>query len=61
MKGQWDTNINAVKAAVDNVTSDSEMQMLRFRQMVDKRGTALQEAKTTLTNDKRLKDAIVQG
>ena len=57
----WDTNINAVKGLVDNVTSDSEMQMLRFRQMVDKRGTALQEAKTTLQNDKRLKDAIVQG
>ena len=37
------------------------MQMLRFRQMVDKRGTALQEAKTTLSNDKRLKDAILQG
>ena len=57
----WDANINAVKSRVDNITSDSEMQMLRFRQMVDKRGTALQEAKTTLANDKRLKDAIVQG
>lgn len=57
----WDANINNVKTAIDNITSDSEMQMLRFRQMVDKRGTALQEAKTTLTNDKRLKDAIVQG
>ena len=57
----WDANINAAKSAIDNITSDSEMQMLRFRQMVDKRGTALQEAKTTLTNDKRLKDAIVQG
>ena len=57
----WDANINAVKGLVDNVTSDSEMQMLRFRQMVDKRGTALQEAKTTLSNDKRLKDAIIQG
>ena len=57
----WDTNINAVKTQVDNITSDSEMQMLRFRQMVDKRGTALQEAKTTLSNDKRLKDAILQG
>ena len=59
--GQWDANINAVKSEVDNITSDSEMQMLRFRQMVDKRGTALQEAKTTLSNDKRLKDAIIQG
>lgn len=59
--GQWDTNINNLKSAIDNITSDSEMQMLRFRQMVDKRGTALQEAKTTLTNDKRLKDAIIQG
>ena len=57
----WDANINATKSAIDNITSDSEMQMLRFRQMVDKRGTALQEAKTTLSNDKRLKDAIVQG
>ena len=56
-----DTNISAVKSAIDNITSDSEMQMLRFRQMVDKRGTALQEAKTTLSNDKRLKDAIIQG
>ena len=60
-KSAWDTNINAVKSQIDNITSDSEMQMLRFRQMVDKRGTALQEAKSTLTNDKRLKDAIVQG
>lgn len=59
--GQWDANINAVKSQIDNITSDSEMQMLRFRQMVDKRGTALQEAKTTLSNDKRLKDTIVQG
>lgn len=57
----WEANINAIKGEIDNITSDSEMQMLRFRQMVDKRGTALQEAKTTLTNDKRLKDAIVQG
>ena len=59
--GNWDANISAVKSQIDNITSDSEMQMLRFRQMVDKRGTALQEAKTTLSNDKRLKDAIVQG
>jgi hypothetical protein len=29
--------------------------------LVDKRGTALQAAKTTLTNDKRLKDTITQG
>ena len=57
----WDANISAVKGEIDNITSDSEMQMLRFRQMVDKRGTALQEAKTTLSNDKRLKDAILQG
>lgn len=58
---KWDTLINNLKTNVDNITSDSEMQMLRFRQMVDKRGTALQEAKTTLSNDKRLKDAIIQG
>ena len=57
----WDTNISAVKSQIDNITSDSEMQMLRFRQMVDKRGTALQEGKTTLSNDKRRKDAIIQG
>jgi hypothetical protein len=57
----WDTNITAVKGLIDDITSDSEMQMLRFRQLVDKRGTALQEAKTTLTNDKRLKDTITQG
>ena len=37
---QWDANVNAVKTQIDNITSDSEMQMLRFRQMVDKRGTA---------------------
>ena len=59
--GAYDAKISAVKSQIDNITSDSEMQMLRFRQMVDKRGTALQEAKTTLSNDKRLKDAIVQG
>ena len=57
----YDRKITGLKSAIDNITSDSEMQMLRFRQMVDKRGTALQEAKTTLTNDKRLKDAIIQG
>ena len=60
-RAQWDSNISAVKTQIDNITSDSEMQMLRFRQMVDRRGTALQEAKTTLSNDKRLKDAILQG
>ena len=58
---EMDRSIQNLKSEIDNITSDSEMQMLRFRQMVDKRGTALQEAKTTLTNDKRLKDAIIQG
>ena len=58
---EMDRSISNLKSRIDNITSDSEMQMLRFRQMVDKRGTALQEAKTTLSNDKRLKDAIVQG
>lgn len=56
---QWDANIEAVKGEVNNITTESESDMLRFRQMVDKRSTGLQEAKTTLTNDKRVKDNIV--
>ncbi|MBI1247935.1 hypothetical protein GC197_08865 [bacterium] len=57
---QWDANIEAVKGLVDEVTSDSEMMMLRFRQLVDKRSTALQEAKSTMQSDKQLKDRILQ-
>lgn len=59
--GQWDVNIEAVKGKVDEITSDSELKMLRFRQLVDKRGTALQEAKSTMQQDKRLKDQVLQG
>lgn len=59
--GQWDANIEAVKGLVDEVTSDSELMMLRFRQLVDKRSTALQEAKSTMQADKQLKDRILQG
>ena len=59
--GDKDTKIANLKNAIDNLTSDSEMQMLRFRQMVDKRGTALQEARTTLTDDKRNKEKALQG
>lgn len=58
---QWDANIEAVKGLVDEVTSDSELMMLRFRQLVDKRSTALQEAKSTMQADKQLKDRILQG
>lgn len=58
---QWDANIEAVKGEIDQITSDSELKMLRFRQLVDKRGTALQEAKSTMQQDKRLKDQVLQG
>ena len=58
---QWEASITAVRTEVDNITSQSESEFLRFRQLVDKRSTALQEAKTTLSNDKRLKDTILQG
>ena len=57
---QWDANIEAVKSQIDNVSSDTELKMLRFRQLIDKRGTALQEAKETMQNDKKLKDQIVK-
>ena len=56
---QWDANIEEVKGLIDEITSDTELMMLRFRQMVDKRGTALQEAKSTMQQDKQLKDRIL--
>ena len=57
----WDANIEAVKGAIDAISSDSEMMMLRFRQLVDKRGTALQEAKSTLQANTRLQQTITQS
>ena len=54
----YDSILQNAKSTVDDLTTDSETHMLRFRQMVDKRGAALQDAKTTLGNDKRLKDAV---
>ena len=58
---QWDVGIEAAKAAIDAISSDTELLMLRFRQMVDKRGTALQEAKSTMQQDKQLKDTIIRS
>jgi hypothetical protein len=57
---QWDANIELVKGLVDEISSDSELQMLRFRQLVDKRSTALQEAKSTMTAQKRAMDNVLQ-
>ncbi len=57
---QWDTNIEVIKGQIDEISSDTELKMLRFRQLVDKRGTALQEAKSTMTADKQLKDNILR-
>ena len=57
----WDANIEAVKGAIDAVSSDSEMMMLRFRQLVDKRGTALQEAKSTMSQNTRLQGDIARS
>lgn len=60
VRSKWDANIELVKSKIDALSSDTELKMLRFRQLVDKRGTAMQEAKSTLQQEKRLKDSILQ-
>ena len=60
-RAEWDKKITDLKDLIDNVASDVESKLIKFRQVSDKRAVAIQDAKTTLAGDKRLREVIAQS
>ncbi len=58
---EWDANIELIKGKLDGLNSDSQMDMIKLQQLLDKRGTALQEATKVMDSNQQTYSAIIQN
>jgi hypothetical protein len=58
---EWDANISLIKNRLDSLNSDSQMDMVKLQQLMDKRGTALHEAARVMDSSHQTYASIIRN
>ncbi|MDR2892000.1 MAG: hypothetical protein LBV80_02790 [Deltaproteobacteria bacterium] len=58
---EWDANIALLKNHLDTMNNDSQMDMIKLQQLMEKRGTAMQEASRVMDSSHQTYASIIRN